>query len=166
MFSKQDALAEYFRQLQDQMQNNYDTHRKLAYDPEMEKLSRLASIENKNHSDFLRKQAQNDDNGMLNRLKNNQVLVAENDKMLKKKEYDRELERMKQIEDDIVAKGELNAFKIGQEASAEEEKRKKNLYKQTLLYQQAMSEHNKHNFGKMTYAGECILVYTFREKAQ
>ena len=58
------------------------------------------------------------------------------------------------MEEDNYAQGEKNAFMIGQEADLEADKMRKNLYKQTLLYQQAMNEHNKNNFGKMTYAGK------------
>ena len=43
----------------------------------------------------------------------------------------------------------------------EADRQKKNLYKQTLLYQQAMNEHNKHNFGKMTYAGKHHYLVNF-----
>jgi hypothetical protein len=147
-------LAEYYRQLDREMQRNYESHLKLAYSPEQEKMAKLTSIESKNHEDFLRRQAKNDDCGNLHRLRNNQIMIDENDKMRKKKEYERELERMKMLEDDIQAKGENNAFQIGHEVDMEEQQRKKNLYKQMLLYQQAMNEHNKHNFGKMTYAGK------------
>jgi hypothetical protein len=125
----------------------------MAYDPEQQKLARMAGIEDKNHENYLRKQAQSDDHGLMDRMKNNQIMIDENDKMRKKKEYDEELERMKKVEDDINAKGEMNAFQIGQEVDLEEMNRKKNLYKQMLLYQQAMNEHNKNSFGKMTYAG-------------
>ena len=137
--NKQDALAEYYRQLDAQMKENYDAHLKLAYSPEQQKLAKLRGIENKNHDEMLKKQSQNDDNDHLNRMKNNQILVDENDKMRKKKEFDKQLERMKDMEDDMKAKGELDAYRIGQELDLEEQRRKKYLYKQTLLYQQAMN---------------------------
>lgn len=139
MRNKADALAEYYRQLDAKMKENFDAHQKLAYNPGQDKLARLTRIEDKNHEDFLKKQAQNEDNTYLNRLKNNQILVAENDKMKKNKEYQQELERMKMMEDDLIAKGEKNAYQLGQEMSLEEENKKKNLYRQTLLYQQAMN---------------------------
>lgn len=139
MRNKADALAEYYRQLDSNMKENYEAHQKLAYNPSQDRLARLNMIENKNREDFLKKQAQNDDNSYVNVLKNNQILVAENDKMLKNKEYGRELERMKEAEDNLLAQGEKNAFQIGLEMDLEEENRKKNLYKQTLLYQQAMN---------------------------
>ena len=104
--SKADALAEYYRQLDNQMKDNYNMHYKLAYSPLQDRLSKLQGIEAKNEQEFLRKQAHDDEHGHLNRLKNNQILIAENDKMLKKREYERELERMKKAEDDIHAKGE------------------------------------------------------------
>lgn len=135
---KRDALAEYYRQLDNQMKGNFDTHQKMAYQPELEKKAMLNGIEDKNHMNFLRKQALDDDNSHLNRIKNNQILVAENDKMLKKKQFDDELARMKQIEDDLKSKGQNNAYQIGKEIDHEEERERKNLYRQTLLYQQAM----------------------------
>uniref|UniRef100_A0A7S3N2P5 Uncharacterized protein n=2 Tax=Euplotes harpa TaxID=151035 RepID=A0A7S3N2P5_9SPIT len=150
--SKEDALAEYYRQLDGQMKSNLDTHKKLVYDPEQEKLAKLRSIQDRNEEEFLRKQAKGDDFGVIDRLKNNQLIYAENDKMLKNKQYMKDLEKMKQLEDGINAQGERNAFQIGTEVDLEVERQKKNLYKQTLLYQQAMNEHNKHNFGKMTDA--------------
>lgn len=143
---KADALAEYYRQLNAQMKGNFDTHQKMAYLPHQEKLAKLNGIEDKNHMDFLKKQAQDDDNSHLNRMKNNQILVAENDKMLKKREFDRELERMKQVEEDLRAKGQNNAYMFGKELNEEEEKEKKNIYKQTLLYQQAMNVKFQLNF--------------------
>lgn len=136
------------------MKGNYDVNYKMAYSPQQQRLDKLNSIEDKDHEAFLRKQAQNDDHSYLNRLKNNQILIDENDKMRKKKEFDLEIERMKKYEEDMIAKGEQNAFRMGQEANFEDENMRKNLYRQTLLYQQAMNEHNKHNFGKMTYAGK------------
>lgn len=93
--SKQDALAEYYRQLDNQMKGNYDVNYKMAYSPQQQRLDKLNSIEDKDHEAFLRKQAQNDDHSYLNRLKNNQILIDENDKMRKKKEFDLEIEKMK-----------------------------------------------------------------------
>lgn len=137
--NKQDALAEYYRQLDAQMKGNFEAHQKMAYLPQQEKLAKLDGIEDKNHRDFLKRQAQNDDTSNLNRLKNNQILVAENDMMLKKKKFDEELERMKRIDDELKAKGQNTAFQIGKEIDHEEEKERKNIYRQTLLYQQAMN---------------------------
>jgi len=165
--NKQDALAEYYRQLDAQMKGNYEAHQKMAYLPQQEKLAKLNGIEDKNQRDFLKRQAQGDDASNLNRLKNNQILVAENDKMLKKKKFDEELERMKRAEDELNAKGQNTAFQIGKELDLEEEKERKNIYKQTLLYQQAMNEHNKHNFGKMTFAEKRLNKHdlkAYREK--
>ena len=135
------------------MKDNLDTHIKMAYNPEQERLAKLNDIEDKNHQDYLNRLAKNDDASLLNRMKNNQILVAENDKMLKKREYERQLAKMKDLEDGINAQGENGAFQIGKEVDLEDERQRKNLYKQTLLYQQAMNEHNRHNFGKMTYTG-------------
>jgi hypothetical protein len=147
--SKQDAVAEYNRQLDNQMKGNYDANYRMVYSLQQQKLAKLQSDEDKGNEKFLRKQAQNDDLSYINRLKNNQILIDENDKMRKKKEYDIELERIKNMHD----KEENGGLNIGHEASLEELKMQQYLYKQTLLNQHAMNEHNKHNFGKMTYAG-------------
>ena len=149
------------------MQDNNDMHMKMVYSPEKEKLNKLMEIQDKDHENFIRKQAQGDDNGYINRLKNNQLLVAENDKLMKNRKYMKELDDLKQREDDIAAQGEKNAFQFGRDADLETERQKKNLYKQTLLYQQAMNEHNRHNFGKMTEAGKIENFMHFnREKIE
>lgn len=159
--NKQDALAEYYRQLENQMNGNVDMHLKQVLSPEQERLNKLRNTEDKNYQDYLRKQAQGDENGQLNRLKHKQLWKEENDKMLKSKQYQQELDRMEQLEEDMKARNERNAFQIGKEVDLEEQKRKQDLYKQTLLYQQAMNQHNKHNFGKMTFAGKTIILSSF-----
>ena len=142
------------------MQDNVDMHNKMVYSPEKEKLNKLMKIQDRDHENYLRRLAQGDDHGFINKLKNNQILVAENDKLMKKnRQYMKELDDLKQKEDDINAQGEKNAFQIGREADYETDRQKKNLYKQTLLYQQAMNEHNRHNFGKMTDAGINVLTF-------
>jgi len=156
MRTKQDALAEYYRQLDNQMQGNLDIHSKMVLSPYKETMMKREMVENKDYDEFLRRQDKRYDNDHLNGLKNNQALIDENAKLLKNREYEREIERINIKEDDLHAQGEKNAFMFGKEADLEEERQKKNLYKQTLLYQQAMNEHHKNNFGKMTYAGKAL----------
>ena len=117
-------------------------------------------IQDRDHENYLRKLAHADDHGFICKFMNNLILVAENDKHMKNRQYMKEPDDLKQKEDDILAHGEKNAFQIGREADFETDRQKKNLYKQTLLYQQAMNEHNRHNFGKMADAGN-INVLTF-----
>ena len=53
------------------------------------------------------------------------------------------------------------------QAEMDEDTNKKNLYKQSLLYQQAMKEKHKHNFGKMTKNEKNFNkmdLYAFRNK--
>jgi hypothetical protein len=144
------------------MKGNYDANYKMVYSPQQQKLAKLQSDEDKANEIFLRKQAQHDDLSYLNRLKNNQILIDENDKMRKKKEYDIELERINYMHD----KGRNDGLNIGHETSLEELKMQQNLYKQTLLYQHAMNEHNKHNFGKMTYAGNQPSLIQYRKETE
>ena len=124
MRNKQDALAEYYRQLDNYNQTNADMHNKMVLSPFNEKMKKRDMIEGKDHEDFLRRQAQRYDNEGLNNLKSNQDFIDENDKMRKKRQMDRELEKMKQREEDIIAQGEKNAMNIGKEMDLEEERRK------------------------------------------
>lgn len=151
--ARDDAQGEYWRELDGYLQTNADMHTKMVLDPYKNRLKMLNDIEDKNQNDYLRKQNQRYDNDNLNTLKHNQEFLDENDRLLKERQFQRELEAMKIKEDDMYAKGEKHAMDIGKDMDYEEDRIRKNLYKQTLLYQQAMNQHNKHNFGKMTYAG-------------
>ena len=144
-------------------------HQKMVLSPQNAKQNERDNIEDRDRENFLRRQALRYDTDNMHNQKSNQEFLDENDALMKKRQFDKEIELMKQKEEDIMAQGEKDAMNMEKQANLEDIQNKKNLYKQTLLYQQAMNNHNKHNFGKMTYAGEfrlALIIPFYREKAQ
>lgn len=147
---KEEALAEYFRQLNQHQDQKYKDYLNNVTVPDNMKMAERLMREERERQEKLRiydkdQADRNEKSSMVNNgfVEANQIL---------QQKRGHQINSQKAV-DQAEANMANQMQRIDQEMYNQDQKDlhdKKNIYKQTLLYQQAMKDKAQHNFGKMT----------------